>query len=68
MGDRRTAAAVAEIENQVLKMGLLPMQWTSGAGDLMIGRTHYPGDERLGFAVPVRSVRLPEGEPPSDIG
>jgi hypothetical protein len=47
-------------------MGLLPMQWTSGAGDLMIGRTHYPGNEQRGFAAMVRSVRLPEGEPPSD--
>jgi hypothetical protein len=62
------AAAIGEIENQVVKMGLLPMQWTSGAGNLMIGRTHYPGNEQRGFAAMVRSVRLPEGEPPSDMG
>ena len=61
------AAAIGEIENHVVKMGLLPMQWTSGAGDLMIGRTHYPGNEQRVFAAMVRSVRLPEGEPPSDM-
>ena len=36
------AAAIAEIENHVVRMGLLPMQWTSGAGDLMIGRPIIP--------------------------
>jgi hypothetical protein len=60
------AGAISEIENHVVKMGLLPMQWTSGAGDLMIVRTHYPGNEQRGFAAMIRSVRLPEGEPPSD--
>ena len=59
------AEAIAEIEDQVIKMGLLPMEWTSGEGDLMIGRTHFPGDEQSRFAVLVRSARLPEGEPPS---
>ena len=38
------AEAVTEIEDRVVKMGLLPMEWTSGEGDLMIGRTHYPGN------------------------
>jgi hypothetical protein len=61
------AGAIAEIENHVVKMGLLPMQWTSGAGDLMIGRTHYPGNEQRGFAAMVRSIRLPEGEAPPEM-
>jgi hypothetical protein len=59
------AAAVSEIEARVTEMGLLPMEWTRAEGDLIIGRTHYPGNEQRGFAVMVRSVRLPKGEPPS---
>ena len=33
------AAAVAEIEDRVIKMGLLPLDWTRAEGDLIIGRT-----------------------------
>jgi hypothetical protein len=62
------AAAVSEIEARVIEMGLLPMEWTRAEGDLIIGRTHYPGNEQRGFAVMVRSVRLPKGEPPSTSG
>jgi hypothetical protein len=58
------AEAVAKIEDHVVKMGLLPMEWTSGEGDLMIGRTHYPGNGQLRYAVLVRSVRPPKGGPP----
>jgi hypothetical protein len=57
------AAAIAEIESQVIKMGLLPLEWTSGAGDLMVGRTHHPSNKHLEFAVLVRSARMPQGEP-----
>ncbi len=60
------AEAVAEIEHHVMKMGLLPMEWTSGEGGLVIGRTHHPGNEQLRFAVLVRSVWLPKGEPPDN--
>ena len=49
-------------------MGLLPMEWARAEGDLIVGRTRYPGNEQLGFAVMVRSVRLPKGEPPSTSG
>jgi hypothetical protein len=62
------AAAVAEIEEHVIKMGLLPLEWSRGevqGGDLLIGRTRTPGRERE-YAVLVRSARLPTGEPPSD--
>jgi hypothetical protein len=56
------AEAVAEIEDHVVKVGLLPMEWTSGEGDLMIGRTH--GNDKQRYAVLVRSARLPKREPP----
>ena len=59
------AAAVAEIEGHVIKMGLLPLEWSRGDvqnGDLLIGRTSSPGGERQ-YAVLVRSARLPTGEP-----
>lgn len=59
------AEAIAEIEAHVIKMGLLPMEWTNGEGDLLIGRTHYPNKEQPSFAVLVRSARLPKGESPS---
>src|SRR5215475_5805542 len=58
------AEAVAEIEDHVVKMGLLPMEWTSGEGDLLVGRTHHPGNDQQRYAVIVRSARLPKGEPP----
>ena len=63
------AAAVAEIENQVITMGLLPLEWSRGevqGGDLLIGRTRSPGGERE-YAVLVRSTRLPAGEPPPEV-
>jgi hypothetical protein len=57
------AEAVAEIEDHVVKMGLLPMEWTTGEGDLMIGRTHYPGNDQPRFAVLVRRARPPKAKP-----
>ena len=63
------AAAVAEIEEHVIKMGLLPLEWSRGDvqnGDLLIGRTSSPGGVQQ-YAVLVRSGRLPTGEPPSDL-
>jgi len=63
------AAAVAEIEEHVIKVGLLPLEWSRGDvknGDLLIGRTRSPGGERE-YAVLVPSARLPTGEPPSDL-
>src|SRR5215510_10110913 len=45
------AEAVSEIEDHVVKMGLLPMEWTSAERDLMIGRTHHPGNDQLRYAV-----------------
>ena len=63
------AAAISEIEAHVIEMGLLPLQWSRGEvenGDLLIGRTHFPGKEEQAFAVLVRSMRLPEGEAPAD--
>ena len=62
------AAAVAEIEEHVIKMGLLPLEWSRGEvqdGDLLIGRTRSPAGGQE-YAVLVRSARLPTGEPPSD--
>jgi hypothetical protein len=61
------AEAVAGIEHHVIKMGLLPLEWSSGTGDLLIGRTRYPNDKRLSFAVMVRSARLPKGQPPPEM-
>ena len=62
------AAAVAEIEEHVIKMGLLPLEWSRGDvqnGDLLIGRTSSPGGQQQ-YAVLVRSARLPTAERPSD--
>ena len=59
------AAAVAEIEDRVIKMGLLPLDWTRAEGDLIIGRTQAPGNEKLAYAVMVRSAWLPGDEPPT---
>src|SRR4051794_15867438 len=61
-------AAVAEIEAHVIEMGLLPLQWSRGEvqnGDLLIGRTRLPGKEVRAFAVLVRSMQPPEGDPPT---
>jgi hypothetical protein len=64
------AIAVSEIEAHVIEIGLLPLQWSRGNvknGDLLIGSTHVPSKEKQAFGVLVRSIRLPEGEPPPDL-
>ena len=55
----RRQEAIRVIEDQVIKMGLLPIFWSQVDEKLLIGRTHVPGKENKAFAILVRSARLP---------
>jgi hypothetical protein len=67
------AEAVSEIEEHVIRRGLLPMEWTRPEGDLLIGRTRHPGNDQLGsrfwFAVPdYRKASHPQNQVSKDLG
>jgi hypothetical protein len=57
--------AVRGIERHAAKMGLLPVEWEQADEKLLIGRTHAPSDPSKAYALLVRSVRLPQGAPPT---
>jgi hypothetical protein len=56
---RTRAEAIRDIEDHVIKMGLLPISWSTADEKLTIGRTRKPGDD-LTYVVLVRSARLPD--------
>ena len=51
--------AIRDIEDHAIKMGLLPISWSTPDEKLTIGRTRKPGDD-LAYVVLVRSARLPD--------
>ena len=57
---RTRAEAILDIEDHAIKMGLLPISWSTPDEKLTIGRTHKPGNETLTYLVLVRSGRLPD--------
>jgi len=57
---RTRAEAILDIEDHAIKMGLLPISWSTPDEKLTIGRTTKPGNENLTYLVLVRSGRLPD--------
>jgi hypothetical protein len=57
---RTRAEAFIDIEDHAIKMGLLPISWSTPDEKLTIGRTHKPGNETLPYLVLVQSGRLPD--------
>ena len=56
---RTRTEAIRDIEDHAIKMGLLPISWSTPDEKLTIGRTRKPGDD-LTYVVLVRSARLPD--------
>jgi hypothetical protein len=56
---RTRTEAIRDIEDHAIKMGLLPISWSTPDEKLTIGRTRKPGDH-LTYVALVRSGRLPD--------